>query len=693
MHQERRTTVRDAFVRFSDVHDGQLRLYEHQLDLVEADGDPLVLDAPTGSGKTLAALKRVIKRKTPAIFVYPTNTLVKNQVESMIDLLTKMNKTVNLIERDSSGSFTFSDDKDAIDLIHLTGESLETLAGGGSKGSAIDTILTHSKESNRMRILLTNPDMIYLAFAGFYWRHGRIMEQIDSFRVIVLDEFHLYSGPTLARLVYLLNDLRGNPMFPSFETIFLSATHGDTLELLQSSYPNLCIVRTIPLDAPENETKMIRHQTECTLRIRNRIMYGNEDVDEAAQAILELYNEDSSNNDNKIKVLGVFSSVIFAVKVASRVRTILENEGRLSPSIVKEIHGLVPNSERVNIEHMENGILIGTSAVEVGIDFNVPYLVMESHDIASFLQRFGRGGRHKPCKSVLYIPRTLADNLAAKSSWSFADFSSTVHEALAELPSYAEFVCSHEARDVLLAMALSASRNPFSRSKGKYQFDYDTAVEYFQILIESNSQLQMGTTKLTDNIGSMDKDDILCDMERWVITTLAENGFIRGTMNSVLSKIPVSGTNGNSVYAEIDIFDIFKVTGYLETASSHWKSIPPRLKRRYQKDSPLFVIENFERGYHPTVKVANDACHRYMVGVYTKPEITLTCGNLIMDEVLSKLLEKRNLAFYWYGLNPGTDFRIPRFPSESRTGGLVIGDWAFVAKYLVAKKKKENERL
>jgi CRISPR/Cas system-associated endonuclease/helicase Cas3 len=41
-------------------------------------------------------------------------------------------------------------------------------------------------------------------------------------------------------------------------------------------------------------------------------------------------------------------------------------------------------------------IVLGTSAIEIGIDFSCDYLIFEAITAASFLQRFGRIGRHKP---------------------------------------------------------------------------------------------------------------------------------------------------------------------------------------------------------------------------------------------------------------------------------------------------------
>ena len=46
-------------------------------------------------------------------------------------------------------------------------------------------------------------------------------------------------------------------------------------------------------------------------------------------------------------------------------------------------------------------LVIGTAAIEVGIDFKTDYLIFEAGDQASFMQRFGRLGRHSTGQAFL----------------------------------------------------------------------------------------------------------------------------------------------------------------------------------------------------------------------------------------------------------------------------------------------------
>lgn len=699
MTTQKSVTIGEAYVQYTDQSMGQIdSLYKHQLETINSNRNVIVLDAPTGSGKTLAALARVLTKRSDAIFIYPTNSLVKNQVSAIADLLVRLGHKPDVTgtpeDKVDSG---FDVEETDIDLIHLTGESLEVLSEGGSKGSKIDEILTRTHSADRLRILLTNPDTIYLAFTGRFYRHGRINEQLQTFKTIVLDEFHLYSGPTLARIFFMLNEVRGPCESPFVELLFLSATHGDTLELLRGTYLDLEVIRAEPLAESARDRKRIRHTVVCHIHTLNSVMFGEEHVELAATDILSLYDREHSwkKKAPNVKVLGIFSSVAFAVRVARRVMELVAERGMNPEDVVYQLHGLVPRQARSSLKDMKNAILVGTSAIEVGIDFDVPFLVMEAHDIGSFLQRFGRGGRRQECTAVLYVPQPLADRLRTKGSWIFPEFVEQAHLALNELPSYADFLCSKQARTILLGMALAASRRTFARGRRQEEFNYNEATSFFFHVVKMNSTVKFGDRSLVELIGSMDSEHVKCDLGSFRVKVLARYGFLRGTMNTILVLYPghLIGSQKPSVYSEMDIFDIFRLGGHLESLERHWRLLPPRLKKRHSKTDILFVIENFEGSGYPVASVAPGAQRQRKASVYVEPHVHVKFKHPRMTEVGRKLLHKRNLVFHWRGMDRYTDYRIPRLFIEGERGGLVIGDWALIAEYLSLKQKEVDSRL
>src|SRR5205823_3602214 len=68
-------------------------------------------------------------------------------------------------------------------------------------------------------------------------------------------------------------------------------------------------------------------------------------------------------------------------------------------------------SARSNRDVRGKLLVIGTSAIEVGIDFQADHLLFEAGDAASFMQRFGRIGRHRAGKAWLLCDPREAEAL------------------------------------------------------------------------------------------------------------------------------------------------------------------------------------------------------------------------------------------------------------------------------------------
>ncbi len=695
MDSETIVTIGPAYVEMTEEKVGKYQLYTHQVALSNDNSNIVVLDAPTGSGKTLAALKRVMDKSSPAIFIYPTNALVKSQVDAIVNLLKGMDFNPNIIGQDSNDNDIFSKmDATDVDVIHLTGESLEQFSEESSraKGTVMDSILTGTQKEGRMRILLTNPDTIYLAFINRYSKSGRIFEQINTFETLVFDEFHLYSGPLLARIVFLLNILRGKSDAPSYDIVFLSATHGDTLDLLKSTYPEIKIITTDPLPKMSASGKQIRYETKCKMISIGKVMTNDAQADNAAEEIVRFYNTDFDGTVPDIKVLGIFSSVSFAIRVASKVKDILRSSGYNADSLVYQLHGFIPRQARKNIGETKNSILIGTSAIEVGIDFDVPFLVVEAHDVGSFLQRFGRGGRHNPCSAVLFVPQPLVDRLCEQKGWSFPDLVSQVHIALKELSSYAGFVCSPQTKNILLSLALASSRLPPNPYNRRERFDYESAVDTFFSILEANSQVSLGNITLGESIGQIEPAVVLSKLKNYLIKIMVRYGFLRGAMNSILTRYPAQfiGTK-TDICAEADIFDLFKVDGIIEKAEKHWDCIPYRIKKRLTKDDSVFIIKNLSGRNYPRVVLTGDAPVHRRTSVYKEPSCHLKHADSHISTMGSDILSGRNIAFHYRSMTRHTDFRIPRLYVEDESGGLVIGDWSFIAEYLVSRMAESDD--
>ncbi len=80
---------------------------------------------------------------------------------------------------------------------------------------------------------------------------------------------------------------------------------------------------------------------------------------------------------------------------------------------VGENSGLTPHEERH--ESLRKHILVGTSTVDIGIDFHINLLIFEAFNAGSFLQRFGRLGRHNEFstyQAYALVPRFVLERLS-----------------------------------------------------------------------------------------------------------------------------------------------------------------------------------------------------------------------------------------------------------------------------------------
>ena len=127
------------------------------------------------------------------------------------------------------------------------------------------------------------------------------------------------------------------------------------------------------------------------------------DVVETAQSkVLELRNElyrlqtenrEANKSGDYVPCVVILNSVVNAIALEDALV-----EAGIPRTEIAPIRGLSARSSR---DVKGKTLVIGTAAIEVGIDFKTDYLIFEAGDQASFMQRFGRLGRHSVGKAFL----------------------------------------------------------------------------------------------------------------------------------------------------------------------------------------------------------------------------------------------------------------------------------------------------
>lgn len=360
-----------------------------------------LLVTKTGTGKTIGAILPVLKNRQRAICVYPTNELIRDQVHNIARIAEREGLNV-CIQTPNTTAEEYSS-ADAI-LVHIDAHSLEEWCKKRhlrEKWRALRELL----EADKPKIVLTNPDILFLIFALRY--HAEPLAALSGYHALIVDEFHLYSGVELAHALFMLHLGRSLGAFE--RVVLLSATPAPEVgELVNRVLIDpLCLDSNVTCDhSPAGEREAVK-RVEVIPRPA-----GQDVVESAVTVINEIESEirkrrqDNLSSDY-VPAVVVVNSVINAIRLEDR----LVEQGFPRDELAI-IRGL---SSRKVRETSGKSIVIGTSAIEVGVDFQCDYLIFEAGEAASFMQRFGRVGRHSPGIAFILCPQNVLSGLEALS--------------------------------------------------------------------------------------------------------------------------------------------------------------------------------------------------------------------------------------------------------------------------------------
>ncbi|NJK52264.1 MAG: type I-D CRISPR-associated helicase Cas3' [Leptolyngbyaceae cyanobacterium SU_3_3] len=384
-----------AFASDSETISG-IKLASHQRAVWNAIRNPdiqVVFDtALTGDGKTLAGLLPAIKEQRSigkALFAYPTNELIRDQVRQFGEWSKKLNVSPTVGQ--------------------LNGSQLSTLMReeGFDKPETLQIVASDND------IVLTNPDIFTLINRFYYDRHwGNIAKTAQrwfaQYRYIVFDEFHIFNAPQVTNVLDGIAFIRANSTdrYPT-KFIFLSATP-DRLLLQAFNKAGITpkVIRGSYAHGIEQSTthRRILYEVQLELVASQQSLGGIENwVSENLQAISQFFAKYPES-----KGLIIANSVFAAKRIVKMLKEALgfnmsigENTGLTGAEVRKEA--------------MDAQLIVATSTVDVGVDFAINFLVYESLDAGSFIQRLGRLGRHEgfsTYKAIALVPEWVRDKFS-----------------------------------------------------------------------------------------------------------------------------------------------------------------------------------------------------------------------------------------------------------------------------------------
>jgi CRISPR-associated helicase Cas3 len=388
--------------------------------------EAFLLLTKTGSGKTAAAaLPFLLRTKKPdfregVVFVYPTNALIEDQERSIRQLAEAERVAVATLTPETARAKYGAEQ---VVLVRVDAERLEAFArvygfrkpdGSKDKGRALAEVLRLDKP----KIVLINPDILYLIYTLAYRHSAESVATLQAYQTLVFDEFHLYGGVELAHALFLIHLARALHTFK--RVLLLSATpDAQTREWIERLLKPYVIDSRTTTSHPITGERQVAHpiNLQCVNRGTDVVKTVGEQILALREKLRNLRNR--STDPDYIPGVVILNSVVDAIELEDW----LVAKGFAREEIAS-VRGLVSRAAR---DVQGRTLVVGTSAIEVGIDFNCDFLFFEAGDAASFMQRFGRVGRHQPGTAFLLENSRIAEALAVHTELSRDDLEKNVY--------------------------------------------------------------------------------------------------------------------------------------------------------------------------------------------------------------------------------------------------------------------------
>ncbi len=479
------------------------RLSKHQVEtyraLTEGDTEVIFNTAMTGDGKSLAGqLPSLIQggMNHPVLAMYPTNELVEDQ-------LIHLEQTVNKWNADLQYRILNSMELDQI----MVEEEY------GRRGDALMRVLRNGD------FILSNPDIFHYVMHQFYTypddapdRYAAPLAQ--KFRQLTFDEFHIFEAPQIVSVLNALlfiQEISGEVRPHKF--LFLSATPNRLMRayLERSGLKVKFIEGEYATGGDPAHWRKILNPAEIHFAAGSR-------AEEWVEAhlddiLLPFFLERRPHAKGAI----IVNSVASALRIYERLQPVFAEHGlRVEPNT-----GLTSRTRR-KISY-EADLLIGTSTVDVGVDFQINFLVFESRDAGSFLQRLGRLGRHdgyvrqgqtyafQDYVAYALLPEWMIERLFKASEGNmplleegaeverqqFNEAIRTIFPPLAEFEQYAQTWGKFQSLKILWGLARKTVREQYRQSRENLQKRYEatfgihlsTAIPRYKELAEKEKPL------------------------------------------------------------------------------------------------------------------------------------------------------------------------------------------------------------
>lgn len=358
---------------------GDWQLSSHQLQTYQAyqsgGYDVIFNTAMTGDGKSLAAYLPALQAQAQVLAMYPTNELLRDQVGGIQTYAAHWQRRIPTFAMDSAA---------------LTVRMQET--------ETASRVAQISKLLEQYPVVLSNPDLFHLMMnfklgrvyqARYDWERKELPFAVPAnFDYFIFDEFHIFNAPQVLSitniLLYLQVQYQAKPQ-DCKPFVFLSATPSTQMQHFLDRNKTLRVAPPVVgcySTQAQSGYRPILQPCRLAFAAVSKKSTVEIWVQENFATLLAFYREYPESK-----------GAIIVNSVAAAKRLLGWLKANLPTHIdVGENTGFTNATERAASRAKK--LLIGTSTVDVGVDFRINLLIFEASNAGTFIQRFGRLGRH-----------------------------------------------------------------------------------------------------------------------------------------------------------------------------------------------------------------------------------------------------------------------------------------------------------
>ncbi|MFM2065088.1 MAG: hypothetical protein RLZZ507_4759 [Cyanobacteriota bacterium] len=354
-------------------------LSSHQAEtytaITNSDADIIFNKSATGDGKSLAAyLASLLNDQLRVIGLYPTIELVTDQ------------------ERQIYGYFQQFNPQGIDGVDSLYGAKLAELVELGEKSNKFKELLFIFKQKY---VILTNPDIFHLVTHFRYYNPAYNSAELPiilarNLDLYIADEFPIFGVHQEAAILNSLLLIRHNrPKRRPMKFLFTSATpKPEFIKKLKESGFKVTEIAGDYVNQPTPGYRQISQAATLEFISLEQDSDSLTWLTQQAQSIQNILQQEQQGR-----------GLIILNSVALVSKTVRELQKLIPDIIVCEVSGRIDRQERaITQTALKNAdkpvLVVGTSAVDVGVDFRIHLLIFEASDSATIIQRLGRLGRH-----------------------------------------------------------------------------------------------------------------------------------------------------------------------------------------------------------------------------------------------------------------------------------------------------------